>query len=132
MNNATNGTFKADTGRQAVDRPRERRVLAPEVDVFENADEVLVVADVPGVGGEAIDVRVENDTLTIEAKHRAPVEASPALAREYEEVDYGRSFRIPAGIDTASVHAEVKNGTLRVHLPKATAAKPRKIAVQSG
>jgi HSP20 family molecular chaperone IbpA len=105
-------------------------VAAPDVDVFENADEVLVVADIPGVPGEAVDIRVENDTLTIEARQGAPGEA-PALAREYEPVDYARAFRIPAGIDGTGVRAEAKGGTVVVHLPKAAASKPRKIAVQT-
>jgi HSP20 family molecular chaperone IbpA len=104
-------------------------VAAPDVDVFENADEVLVVADIPGVPGDAVDVRVENDTLTIEAK-QAPQGEVPALAREYEPVDYVRVFRIPGGIDGTAVRAEAKGGTIVVHLPKAAAARPRKIAVQ--
>jgi HSP20 family molecular chaperone IbpA len=104
--------------------------VAPDVDVFENADEVLVVADIPGVPRDAVDVHVENDTLTIEAKQGQEGEA-PALAREYEPVDYVRAFRIPAGIDGAGVRAEAKGGTIVVHLPKAAAARPRKIAVQT-
>jgi HSP20 family molecular chaperone IbpA len=131
MNNVSSSTFKSANGGPSSDKPRLRRVAAPDVDVFENADEVLVVADIPGVSGDVVDVRVENDTLTLAAKHPTPVDGAPALAREYEEVDYARSFRIPAGIDTANVRAEAKNGTLRVHLPKASAAKPKKIAVQS-
>jgi HSP20 family molecular chaperone IbpA len=106
-----------------------RRAISPPVDVFENADEVLVVADVPGVPNEAIDVRVENGVLTIEAR-RASEPAAPALAREYDEVDYTRTFRVPAGIDAANISAEAKNGTLLVRLPKVAAVKPRKIAVR--
>lgn len=107
-----------------------RRTVTPQVDVFENADDVFVVADVPGVNREAIDVRVEHDTLTIETT-RTPAadEAAPALAREYAPADYVRSFRIPAGIDASSVSAEVKHGTLVVRLPKAAAAKSRKVPV---
>ena len=107
-----------------------RRAVAPDVDVFENADEILVVADLPGATGQAVEIRVENDTLTLSAKNAARFEGGPAVAREYEEVDYVRSFRIPAGIDTAAVRAEGKNGSVTVHLPKAAASKPRKIPVQ--
>jgi HSP20 family protein len=106
------------------------RSVSPPVDVFENADEVLLVADVPGVPAGAIDVRVENGTLTLEAK-RASEPRGPALAREYDEVDFARSFRIPDGIDTANIAAESKNGTVVVRLPKVAAVKPRKIPVQS-
>jgi HSP20 family molecular chaperone IbpA len=110
----------------------ESRAVAPLVDVFENADEVLVVADVPGVDVGAVDLRVENGTLTIQAKHpRGEDRALPALAREYDELDRARSFRIPDGIDTTRISAEAKNGTLTVHLPKVAAVKPRRIEVKA-
>jgi HSP20 family protein len=108
------------------------RIATPPVDVLENADEVLVVADLPGVDRDSIDVRVENDTLTLRARRSAePADAAPALTREYDEVEWIRSFRIPAGIDTSAVSADAKNGTLYVKLPKAAAAKPRKIPVKA-
>jgi HSP20 family protein len=94
--------------------------VAPPVDVFENADELLVVADVPGVPGSGVDVRVENGTLTLEAKR--PAEST---------VDFVRSFRIPPGIDVGAIDVEAKNGTVVVRLPKAAAVKARKITVRS-
>jgi HSP20 family molecular chaperone IbpA len=109
-----------------------RRVVEPPVDVLESADQVLVVADIPGASAETLDVRIENDTLTLEAKRApAPEDAAPALTREYEEVDFARTFRIPAGIDAANITAEAKNGTIVVRLPKAAAAKTRKIEVRA-
>jgi HSP20 family molecular chaperone IbpA len=108
-----------------------RRVIAPAVDVFENDNEVLVVADVPGISEDAFEIHVENDKLTIQTKRQAVSDAR-ALAREYEEFDYARSFRIPAGIDAPKVSAEVKSGTLTVHLPKSEAVKPRRISVRGG
>jgi HSP20 family molecular chaperone IbpA len=131
MNQSTNGVVRSDEGRAKAERARHRRVVAPDVDVFENADEVLVVADVPGVRAEAVDIRVENDTLTIEARQDRSQGEAPALGREFEPLDYARAFRIPAGIDGANVRAEAKGGTVVVHLPKAAAAKPRKISVQT-
>jgi HSP20 family protein len=111
----------------------QRRSAAPPVDVFENADELLIVADVPGVANDGIDLRVENDTLTLVARRSelAP-DQSPALVREFEESDFEATYRIPAGIDTGSIVAETKNGTLVVRLPKAAAAKARKIVVRAG
>jgi HSP20 family molecular chaperone IbpA len=107
------------------------RRVAPPIDVFENGDEILIVADVPGVSGDGIDLRVENATLTLAAKRAPSKDESPALVREYEPADFEATFRIPAGIDTSAIAAEVKQGTLSVRLPKAAAAKPRKIAVQA-
>jgi HSP20 family protein len=113
------------------DKRYVQRAATPPVDVFENADEVLVVADVPGVPNDQIDVRVENGTLTLQAR-RAEETAAPALAREYDVADYVRTFRIPAGVDAANISAEAKNGTVLVRLPKIAAIKPRKIAVRAG
>jgi HSP20 family molecular chaperone IbpA len=111
----------------------QRRAVAPPVDVFENADELLIVADVPGVADGGIDLRIENDTLTLEARRAAAlVTDSPALVREYDEVDFVATYRIPAGIDQSGIAAETKHGTLVVRLPKAAAAKSRKIVVRSG
>ncbi len=119
-----------DTKSTTQTKQAVRRTATPNVDVYENEDNVFVVADVPGVAREAIDVRVEHDTLTLETARAAQAdEGGPALAREYASVDYVRSFRIPAGIDASSVTAEVKHGTLIVRLPKAAASKPRKVPV---
>ena len=114
----------------AHDKNYHRRSVSPPVDVFENAEELLLVADVPGVGAGGIDVRVENDMLTLEARRMPSKDESPALAREYDEVDFSTRVRIPAGIDTANISAEAKNGTVLVRLPKAAAAKARKIIVR--
>jgi HSP20 family molecular chaperone IbpA len=128
MSTATNGHDRQDLPTPYV----ARRTVEPPVDVLESADNVLLVADVPGASVETVDVRVENDTLTLEAKRpSASQDAAPALTREYEEVDFARSFRIPAGIDTANITAEAKNGTVVVRLPKAAAAKTRKVDVRA-
>jgi HSP20 family protein len=118
-----------DTSNTTQTKQVVRRTATPHVDVYENEDNVFVVADVPGVAREAIDVRVEHDTLTLETTRAPEAGEGPALAREYAPVDFVRSFRIPAGIDAASVSAEVKHGTLVVRLPKAAAAKSRKVPV---
>jgi HSP20 family protein len=120
----TNGTASA--------RPYYRRAVTPAVDVFENGEELLVVADVPGVSADGIDLRVENDILTLSAKRLPRNGDSPALVREYDEVDFSTAFRIPAGIDASAVTAETTHGTLVVKLPKAAAAKSRKIPVRGG
>jgi HSP20 family molecular chaperone IbpA len=126
---AMTNTQRSDGTNGAVARPYIRREVAPPVDVFENADEILLVADIPGVPSGEVDVRLENGTLTLKAE-RARGDAQTALAREYEEVSYARAFRIPAGIDTANIEAEARHGTVVVRLPKAANAKPRKIEVK--
>jgi HSP20 family protein len=127
MNDMISVSEKNGVGRAGA---YQRRTAAPPVDVFENADELLIVADVPGVANDGIDLRVENGTLTLTAR-QADGKDSPALLREYDEVDFRATYRIPAGVDTGAISAETKNGTLVVHLPKAAAAKARKIVVRS-
>jgi HSP20 family molecular chaperone IbpA len=113
----------------------QRRTAAPPVDVFENADELLIVADVPGVPNDGIELRCENDTLTLTARRGARDDGratdAPALVREYDEMDFAATYRIPAGIDAGGITAETRNGTLLVRLPKAAASKARKIVVRS-
>ena len=111
-------------------RNYQRRAVAPPVDVLENADELRIVADVPGVSSDEIELRVENGTLSLQARRSVEREAPPALVREYDDVDFATTFRIPAGIDTAGITAETKNGTLIVRLPKAAEAKPRRVPVR--
>lgn len=134
MNSITTATGHndrlAEANGSALSKAYPRRVVVPPVDVFENADELLIVADVPGVPSTGVELRFENDTLTLEARRAVSKEESPALVREAEDLDFATTFRIPAGIDTATISAEIKNGTLRVRLPKAAAAKPRKITVR--
>jgi HSP20 family protein len=124
-------TIAVSSNGLAPSRQYVQRAVSPPVDVFENADEVLVVADVPGASSDQIDVNVENGTLTLKAR-RSAESSGTALAREYDAHDYTRSFRIPAGIDAANISAEAKNGTVLVRLPKIAAVKPRKIAVRAG
>ncbi|MFO0677577.1 MAG: Hsp20/alpha crystallin family protein [Polyangiaceae bacterium] len=125
----------SDTPREIQKTPAEALanvpVVAPRVDVFENADEVLVLADVPGIDKESLVVRLENETLHVEAKARVE-KTSGALYREFREVSYERSFRVPLGIDTAAIDAELSHGVVRIRLPKTEQRKPKQIKVKFG
>jgi len=104
----------------------------PRVDVFENAHEYLVVADVPGVAKEGLDVRFESGELRIEARRtRTEAQQGHVLGAEYRIGDYRRAFAMPDGIDADKIEADLANGVLRVHLPKSAAKRPRKIDVRS-
>ncbi len=102
--------------------------LAPPVDVFENADELLLRADVPGVEQDALDIRLDGGELTFEAKQPEPEEGDES----YRAVWFTRSFTLPSTIDVEKVSAELCDGVLEVRLPKSEAAKPRRIAVKTG
>jgi len=127
MSTETTMRKRDDYSAEALD---QRPTLAPAVDIYENADEVLLVADLPGVDKESVDIRLEKGELTIEGKRRKAPEGS-ALAAEYRGFDFRRAFLVPRGINPEGIAAEMANGVLRVHLPKAAALKPRQITVKA-
>lgn len=104
--------------------------VRPRVDVFENEHELLVVADMPGVAKDAIDVRFEGGELRLEAR-RGPAPQGQPLAEEYRFADYRRAFAMPEGIDSEKIAAELSNGVLTVHLPKSSAKRTRRIDVRT-
>ncbi|HEY1534534.1 MAG TPA: Hsp20/alpha crystallin family protein [Polyangiaceae bacterium] len=106
----------------AQEKPRPARELTPNVDIFENDTELLVVVDVPGLDPNDIGVHVDLPELRIEAK----VQGSPD-----RPVVYRRAFSVDERIDPERVKAEYKDGVLRVHLAKSAAFRPRRVEVQS-
>lgn len=117
---------KEVSGRE-VTRSQERAVTPP-VDIYETPDGLVVKADLPGVAKSGLDVRVENNLLTIrgESSHAAP---GDLVYREYELVNFFRQFELTEKVDQSKITAELKNGVLTLKLPKAEEAKPRKIDV---
>lgn len=113
------------------ERVSRRPVVMPAVDIFENKDEVLVVADVPGADPSGLNVHFDKDQLFIEAATGPEDEKTKPLFREFGAVDYRRVFELSPGIDVAAIKAELKNGVLAIHLPKSAAIKPRKIQISA-
>jgi len=107
---------------------RQIPAVAPVVDIYENDDEILLHADMPGVKKEDVTVNVDNGKLAISGVRH--LEASGATNwEEFGDVEYQRTFSVPQSIDVAKVNAELKDGVLRLHLPKSEAAKPRQIEI---
>lgn len=106
-------------------------VLSPPVDIFESEHEILLLADVPGVKEDGLSITLEKNELTLHARRETGEEPGTALARDFREGDYHRSFLVPQGIDAEKVEAELKGGVLHVHLPKSDGLKPRKIQVKT-
>jgi HSP20 family protein len=105
-------------------------VARPRVDILETEQEVLLLADLPGVRPADVDVRFENGELTIHGR-RTPSHAGRKRALwEYEPAHYHRAFRLAEDVAADRIEAELKNGVLTVRLPKAEAAKPRRINVK--
>lgn len=113
-----------------VEKTREMYEATPAVDIYENEDEILLHADMPGVVKEDISVDIDNGTLSISGVRR--VETKGAVTyEEFSDVEYVRSFSVPQTIDVENVEAELKNGVLRLHLPKSEMAKPRQIEIKT-
>jgi HSP20 family molecular chaperone IbpA len=114
-----------------VEAVQQREAIAPFVDVYENADELLLVVDVPGASNDGIDVQLDKGQLTILAKRREDAPGS-LLAAEYGACDYLRVFSVPQGIDPSKIDAQLNGGVLRLRLPKSESVKPRRIEVKQG
>ena len=108
----------------------EGRMLPP-VDVIEDASGITLYADLPGVPRDKLSIRVESDALTIEGEVSLPVAANvEASHAEVNLARYQRSFTLGQELDREKVAAEFKNGVLKLHIPKAEHAKPRKVEVR--
>lgn len=113
-----------------MERQHNLATVAPVVDIYENDDEILLHADMPGISKENISVNVDNGTLEITGIRNLQVEGAQSWA-EFGDVEYRRVFSVPQTIDVGKVDAELKDGTLQLHLPKAEATKPRTIEIRS-
>jgi HSP20 family molecular chaperone IbpA len=117
---------------EMVTRPEDTRTseryVTPPVDIYEMSDGLVVTADIPGVTHEHLDVRVDNNILTIQAQTKHGYQVEPVY-REYELMNYFRQFELSDKVDQNKIRADLKHGVLTLTLPKAEEAKPRKIAV---
>jgi HSP20 family protein len=111
--------------------PSGGRPWSPAVDILETEDAITLKADVPDVDINDIDIRVENNTLTLKGHRKFEkndnIKGWHRIERSYGE--FVRSFALPNTVDTEKVGAEYKNGVLSISLPKKEAAKPRQVKV---
>lgn len=107
-----------------AERTEDMRVVAPPVDVYENQERLLLLADMPGVDQEGISIRFEKNQLTLEGR-------VPAIPNVRSKFLYSRSFLVPGSIDADQISAELKKGVVTVVLPRKAAHRPRQIPVHS-
>lgn len=124
-------TTRQETSALAEGTRNQEQYITPPVDIYETPDGLVVLADLPGVVQENLEIRVDNNVLTLHgrASSTAPGEAN---YREYELMHFFRQFELSDKVDQGRITAELKHGVLRLHLPKAEEAKARKIDVQIG
>lgn len=120
------GAEKAPATREET--RQEERYLVPPVDIYETGDGLMVVADLPDVGKNDIDVRIDNSILTIKGKVGHIAQGDP-IYTEYSLLNYFRQFQLGEEVAQDNISADLKNGTLIIHVPKAEKAKPKQIKV---
>jgi HSP20 family protein len=128
----TNIRLFEDAFTRFLSEPTTNRPWTPAVDIYETENELVLKADLPEVSLKDIDVRVENQTLTIAGERKFEHEESKKGFHRIER-SYGnfvRSFAVPSTFDTDKIGAEFHNGVLTVTLPKKEAAKPRQVKVE--
>jgi HSP20 family molecular chaperone IbpA len=119
--------------RQEADEARQRVTLTPAVDIFEDTHAVTLLADLPGVPREKLDIKVHDGSLTIEGESVVPV--PPNLALSHAEVRapyFSRRFAVSDDFETSKIEASLKDGVLKLTIPRRDEAKPRRIEVQVG
>ena len=123
-------TEKQEVAEGDVERTRARRCFVPRTDIYEVGDDIFVAADMPGVDDKSVDITLERNVLTING-YVDPIypENYQMAYADYDVGDYQRSFRLSDDIDRDRIEASVKDGVLRLRLPKADTAKARKIGV---
>ena len=123
---------KQEVEETGAERIRDRKAFVPRVDIYETDDQIVLVADVPGVDQNSVEITLEKSLLTVNGyvEPEAPEGYDIAYA-EYDIGDFERSFRLSNQIDQEKIEASVKDGVLRLVLPKIGPAKTRKIAVKA-
>jgi HSP20 family protein len=125
VNRLFDSTFKGNSGSSTL------TAWAPAVDIYETENELVVKADLPDVPEKDIDVRVENNMLTIrgERKYDQTVKEDNYLRVERSYGAFSRSFSLPNTVNTEAIQASYKNGVLQIELPKRAESKPKQVKV---
>ena len=124
-------TKELATREERIPTAKSQRPMVPPVDIYETNEGLILVADMPGVSKEKIDVRIEENVLEIRGEiEDLPGEEVPPLYAELTGKDYYRAFTIGPEFDLDKVEAFMEAGTLRIFLPKIESEKPRKIAIK--
>jgi HSP20 family molecular chaperone IbpA len=136
MTNEAQGRDMQVKGKQEVagtaEQTRPGPVFIPPVDIFENENAITLLADMPGVAPDDVNIDVRENTLTLagEIKPFENADESDILI-EYDIGQYYRQFTLPELVDQDKIDAQLKDGVLTLVLPKAEAAKPKKIEIKS-
>jgi HSP20 family protein len=116
-----------------AEQTRPGLLFKPAVDIFETDKDITLLADMPGVKAGDLNIDLHENVLTLDGDVKSPEGADELdVIREYRMGTYQRQFTLSQVIDQGKINAELKDGVLRLKLPKVEAATPRKITVRAG
>src|ERR1700736_6717090 len=129
-----NRLFRDSFGPEAQDQSLATSSFAPPVDVYEDEHNIVLKIEVPGIDEKDIDVRIENNTLTVHGERKIEKEEKEENFRRVERQygEFTRSFTLPSSVDTGQVNANYDNGVLMIALAKKAEAKAKQIHVNVG
>ena len=107
---------------------RQLRSSQPDVDIVENENEILLLADLPGVAKENLTIHIKNGKLMLSGTRKME-HSGAANWEEFASTEFKRNFSVPQSIEVTKVNAELRDGVLTLHLPKSSAAKPKTIQI---
>ena len=114
------------------ERTPDRPVFVPPADIYETRDNIVVVAEMPGVAPDGVDITLERRVLTIRGRNAGNEHTGyQRVYNEYADGDYERVFTLSENIDRDRIEATLKDGVLHLVLPKSETAKPRKIELKA-
>jgi HSP20 family molecular chaperone IbpA len=135
MTDSENKALQAKAKREMTGPAEQTRpgpTFTPAVDIFETDKEITLMADMPGVKAEDLDIDLRENVLTMSGEVASPEGSNEVdVWREYQTGKYFREFSLSEVIDQAKIDAELRDGVLRLRLPKVGAATPRKITVKT-
>lgn len=124
---------ESKNGSRAPEQTRPGPVYSPAVDIFEHESAITVLADMPGVRAQDLDIDLRENVLTLTGRVSEPAaERQAYVLREYEPGTFFRQFTLGSTIEQSKIDAKLTDGVLRLELPKAEKARPRQIAVRTG
>jgi HSP20 family protein len=129
-----NRLFQDSFGREGREEALSTTTFAPPVDVYEDEHNITIKIEVPGIEEKDIDIRVENNTLTVFGERKLEKEEKQENYRRVERQygSFSRSFTLPNTVDADNISADYDKGVLKINLAKKAEAKPKQIRVNVG
>ena len=134
LQNQMNRLFQENFGQPGREESLATSIFSPAVDVYEDDHQITLKIEVPGVDEKDIDIRVENNNLTVHGERKFEKDEKEENYRRVER-QYGsftRTFTLPTSVDADNIHADYEKGVLKIRLAKKAEAKPKQIKVNVG